>query len=267
MQPLYQRQFQIDPRQSRHEIVFLTLAGIFLSTFALLNVLGLTRIIDLSFSLGSLHIPLILPLGVLPYPLTFILIDLITEFYGKKRARTVVWLGLIINMWIAFILWISAFLPPHITLDPLTHLPAITDPNFTFYQIRTYTMTGIIGSMTAYLVAQLLDVNIFQWCKNFTKGKHLWLRSNTSTLISQLVDTMIICSFNFYFTDAMDHLPGHHSLNLLFTLILSGYVFKAIATLLSTAPFYATVYFLRNFLNKSKENTPPFATDPQPLTT
>ncbi len=234
----------------RREVVFLMLAGLFLSTFALLNVLGLTRIINLSLSIGGFHIPAIIPLGVLPYPITFICIDLITEFYGKERAKMVIWMGLAVNLWIALILWASAFLPPHVTLDPLTHLPPVADPNYPFFIIREYTITGIFGSVTAYLVAQLLDVNVFSWCKNLTKGKHLWLRSNVSTLLSQMVDTVIVISFSFYFTDAMSHLVAkdENTFSTLVTIILSGYVFKTIATILSTFPFYLCVHFLRNFL-------------------
>ncbi len=249
-----------NPLQRRREIVFLLLTGLFLSTFALLNVLGLTRIINFDIQLFGFHIPAIIPLGVLPYPITFICADLITEFYGKERARMVVWMGLIINLWIAFILWASAYLPPAITLDPLTHMPKTTDPSYSYYLIRQYTISGIFGSMIAYLIAQLLDVHIFAWCKNITKGKHLWFRSNVSTLISQLVDTVIVTTFSFYFTDAViDALNQHDkSPSVLFTVIMSGYFFKTIATILSTIPFCLTVYFLRGFLeHKPLHNTPP----------
>ncbi len=256
MDPIFSLQTH-NPIQRRKEITFLMLAGMFLSTFALLNVLGLTRIIDLSFSIGSLNIPIIIPIGILPYPITFLCIDLITEFYGKQRAKMVIWMGLIINLWIGLILWFSAFLPPSITLDPVTHLPATTDPNFTFYQIRQYTINGIFGSLIAYLVAQLLDVNVFAWCKNFTKGKHLWLRSNVSTLTSQMVDTIIVISFSFYFTDAMSHLSaqGNSPFSTLMTIIFSGYLFKLVATILSTIPFYMAVHFLRIYLYPAQQET------------
>lgn len=236
-------------QMSRYELVFILLSGIFLCTFALLNVLGLTRIITFSFSLGSLSIPIIIPLGVLPYPITFLCADLITEFYGKKRAQTVIWTGLAVNCWVAFILWLGAFLPPHVPLDATTNLPVTTDPNFTFFQIRLYTFSGIFGSLIAYVVAQTLDVQIFQWCKNFTKGKHLWFRSNVSTLLSQLVDTIIVISFSYFFTDAMSHVQAQEEkgLSTLFVIICCGYMFKTIVTVLSTIPFYGAVYFLRYY--------------------
>jgi uncharacterized integral membrane protein (TIGR00697 family) len=246
----------------RREVVFIALAGLFLTTLGLLNVLGLTRILDFSFSIGSWHIPVILPLGILPYPITFLCNDLICEFYGKQRATLVVWVGLWVNIWIFCILWACAFLPPHVPIDPYTHLPEVTNPNFSFYQIRLYAMSNVIGSMIAYLVAQLLDVQIFQFCKRITKGKHLWLRSNASTLVSQFVDTIIVLSFGYFFTNALSHLPGDSDFNILLTLILSGYIFKLLVTLLSTFPFYFAVYSLRKYLNLSTDNF----TDNQPLT-
>ncbi|MBS0288217.1 MAG: queuosine precursor transporter [Proteobacteria bacterium] len=245
------------------------LTGVFLCTFALLNVLGLTRIINLSFSLGSLQVPIIIPLGVLPYPITFLCADLITEFYGKKRAQTVIWMGLVVNAWIAFILWVSAFLPPQAPLDAITHLPPTTDPNFAFYQIRQYTIAGIFGSMIAYIVAQILDVHIFQWCKNYTQGRHLWFRSNVSTLLSQLVDTVIVISFSYFFTNAMSHLHGHNNntFSTLFIIICSGYTYKMIASVLSTIPFYGAVYFLRYYFDTSVTTKESPTQDPVPSTT
>jgi uncharacterized integral membrane protein (TIGR00697 family) len=224
------------------------LAGLFLSTLGLLNVVGLTRIFNFSFSLGPWEIPVVLPLGVLPYPITFLCIDLICEFYGKSRARLVVWVGLFINLWILFILWIAGFLPPHVALDPNTHLPATTDPNFTFYQIRLYTTSGVIGGMVAYLVAQLIDVHIFQFCKQWTQGKHLWLRSNVSTLVSQFIDTAIVISFVYCLTDAMIQAPGQSAIAHLMTIIFSSYIFKMLVTLFSTIPFYIAVISLRKYL-------------------
>ncbi|MBS0288757.1 MAG: queuosine precursor transporter [Proteobacteria bacterium] len=232
----------------KREMVFLALAGLFLSTLAVLNVIGLTRILNFSFSIGSWTIPIIIPIGLLPYPITFICLDLITEFFGKERARLVIWMGLAVNLWIVFILWIGGLLPPEIMIDPHTKLPLPNDPSFTFFQIRSYAFSGVLGSMIAYLIAQFLDVQIFQWCYKVTKGKHLWFRSNVSTLTSQLVDTIIIDSFAFCFTNAITPVAKNPGLTLI-SMIIAGYTFKLVATLLSTLPFYIAVYSLRNYFN------------------
>ena len=88
----------------RREVVFIILSGLFLGTLAVLNILGISRQIDLSFSIAGLRIPFVVFIGVLPYPLTFLCTDFISELYGKKRANTVVWVGL---PYICPITWIS----------------------------------------------------------------------------------------------------------------------------------------------------------------
>jgi len=91
----------------RRQLVFLVLSGLFLGTLAMLNILGVTRFIDLSFELPgtNLTIPMPLAVGVLPYPVTFLCTDFISELYGRHRANQVVWMGLALNLWVMFILW------------------------------------------------------------------------------------------------------------------------------------------------------------------
>ena len=92
---------------ARRERVFLVVSGLFLGSLAMLNILGLTRFIDLSFTVFGVDIPMPLAVGVLPYPVTFLCTDIISEIYGRKRASNVVWMGFVLNMWVAFILWLG----------------------------------------------------------------------------------------------------------------------------------------------------------------
>ncbi|MCS5710175.1 queuosine precursor transporter [Candidatus Berkiella aquae] len=231
----------------RHEQVFLLLAGIFLGTLGIINILGLTRFIDLSFTFANQEIPMIIPIGVLPYPITFLCTDIISEFYGKARANRVVWIGLIVNLWILLIIWFAGFLPPSVALDPVTHLPATTHPDYAFFRIRNFTTGCVIGSMLAYLIAQLLDVHLFHYWKKVTHGKHLWLRNNASTLVSQLVDTTIVIFSTHWFSNGLPLSPEKGVLTQIFTLILCCYCFKAICALLDTIPFYLVVLGLRRY--------------------
>ena len=224
----------------------MVLAGLFLGTLGVINLLGLSRFIDVSFSIGSLSIPLSLPLGVLPYPITFLCTDIISEFYGKKRANLVVWIGFFINLWILLILWLGGTLPP--TPENFQgHLPDVSHPEYAFFKIRLLTMGGIFGSMLAYLIAQFLDVYLFHFWKDVTKGKHLWLRNNASTLVSQFVDTFIVILFAYYFTQSLPLSPDISHTSQLTSLIFSSYAFKAIAALISTFPFYLAVFWLRRY--------------------
>ena len=131
----------------------------------MLNILGITRLLDLSFTIFNREIPFRVFVGVLPYPITFLCTDLISEFYGRKRASIVVWVGLILNLWVIFILWIGGILPPVPEFNPENGLPYPGDPNLLFFEIRRYTFSATFASMIAYLTAQFVDVHIFHFLK------------------------------------------------------------------------------------------------------
>ena len=108
---------------ARRERVFLVLAGLFLGSMTMLNIMGTSRFIDLSFELFGLRIPVALAIGVLPYPVTFLCTDFISELYGQKRATFLVWVGLLLNLWVVLFLWLGGALPPAVEFDPSTGLP------------------------------------------------------------------------------------------------------------------------------------------------
>lgn len=231
----------------RREIVFVILSGLFLGTLAVLNILGISRQIDLSFNIGSVRIPFVVFVGVLPYPITFLCTDLISELYGKKRANMVVWVGLVLNIWVLFILWLGGVLPPHTELGS-DGLPDILHPDRTYFQIRQWTSMATLASMIAYLTAQLVDVQIFHHIKRLTRGKALWLRNNGSTLISQMVDSIAVISITYFFTNAISITPGETVVHGLVILVLSNYLFKMTAALVDTIPFYIGTRWLSRYL-------------------
>lgn len=233
----------------RREMFFLLFAGIFIGTLAMLNILGVTRLIDLSFTIFSIEVPFRVFVGVLPYPITFLCTDFISEFYGKKRASMVVWIGFVLNLWVLFILWIGGILPPQPEIDPVTGLPPEGDPNRLFFEVRLFTFSATFASMIAYLTAQFVDVHVFHLLKKKTHGKLLWLRNNGSTLTSQLVDSFAVVLITYYFTHAILIDPEKGVFTSLLILILSNYFFKVIAALVDTIPFYIGVRFLSGYLN------------------
>jgi uncharacterized integral membrane protein (TIGR00697 family) len=231
----------------RRELVFIILSGLFLGTLAVLNILGISRQIDLSFNIGSVRIPFVVFVGVLPYPLTFLCTDFISELYGKRRANMVVWVGLALNIWVLFILWLGGVLPPHTELGP-DGLPDLLHPDRTYFQIRKWTSMATLASMIAYLTAQLVDVQIFHFIKKMTKGKALWLRNNGSTLTSQMVDSIAVILITYFFTNAISITPGETVTHGLLILVLSNYVFKLTAALVDTVPFYLGTRWLSKYL-------------------
>ncbi|MBL4706332.1 MAG: queuosine precursor transporter [Flavobacteriales bacterium] len=237
----------------RRTVVFMTLSGLFLGSLTMLNILGTSRFIDL----GTPTIPFNLAVGVLPYPITFLCTDLISELFGRKKANLVVWIGLMLNLWVLLILWLGGILDAPDNLTDTGQIPLVLDEfgkapaGYAFYEIRHLTFVSVIASMVAYLFAQLVDVQIFHWIKKKTKGKKLWLRNNISTLMSQMIDSIAVILITFYLADVI-HVkdPSESVLPQLFTqFIIPGYVFKLVIALLDTFPFIWCTKFFKKYLH------------------
>ena len=236
----------------RRETVFLVLAGIFLGTLAMLNILGITRFIklfDTGAQIAGVDIIFAVAVGVLPYPITFLCTDFISELYGRKRASRVVWVGFILNAWVVLILWLGGVLPGFedraidgsIALDEAGRQPI-------FFEVRSLAFGAVAASMIAYLVAQLVDVHVFHFWRRLTKGKHLWIRNNGSTLVSQLVDTTAVILITHFYARALPVNEANPIWPQLLVFIASGYVFKAAAAAVDTLPFYYGAHRLARYL-------------------
>ena len=250
------------PREifKRRENVFLLLTGLFFGSLTMLNILGITRIINIPVT-DNFSLPL--TVGVLAYPITFLCTDFISELYGRRRANAVVWVGLILNFWVLFILWLGGVLPPEpvlyndsgqLILDPGTNAPT---NDYVFYTLRMFTFSTITASMIAYLLAQFCDVQIFHFLKKKTGGKHLWLRNNGSTMISQMVDSIAVILISHYLANAFSYQIYQNGGDVAVTLIgliTAGYAFKFLAALLDTIPFYFGTKFLNKYLQIESEN-------------
>lgn len=225
----------------------------------MLNILGVSRFIDLSSWIGisdTSDLRFVIAVGVLPYPITFLCTDFISELFGKKRANRVVWVGLMLNLWVLLVLWFGGSLNPPESLQADGTLPLILEngqpvapQGYAFYEIRKLTFGATMSSMLAYLAAQFIDVHIFHYLKKKTKGKKLWIRNNFSTLTSQLVDSTAVILITHYYAHALpiaeDKALGYQ----LLMFILSGYLFKLVFALLDTIPFYIGTKQLRKYLN------------------
>jgi len=240
----------------RRERVFIVLAGTFLCAMTLLNVIGITRFVQLG--------PMALAVGVLPYPLTFLCTDLICELYGKSRANFLVSVGLGLNFFILLILTLGNIapsvpvesMPPWqvIQLAAPLALPSgeIVESSIGLYQLIYATTSGaVFASMLAYIAAQYCDVQLFHFWKRVTRGRYLWVRNNFSTLMSQMVDSVMVVGVTF----GAAFLRGDIALKGLLVLIGSNYLFKACVALLDTGPFYLGVHWLRRYLQLAPGQT------------
>jgi uncharacterized integral membrane protein (TIGR00697 family) len=237
---------------ARRERVFLVLAGFFLGTLAMLNILGITRFIKLAelTTADGTTLTFAIAIGVLPYPLTFLCTDFISEFYGRRRANFVVFVGLLLNLWVVFVMWLGGVLPGFESVDPATgelvrdaagRLPV-------FFELRALTFGAVTASMIAYLAAQLCDVHVFHFWKRVTKGRMLWLRNNGSTMVSQLVDTTAVILITHYYAHALPVDPDQPLARQLALFIATGYAFKFAVAALDTVPFYLGVRWLSRYL-------------------
>jgi len=221
--------------QQRRDLCFLVLAGLFLGTLGMLNILGLTRFLDLGH-IGSW--PIVVAVGALPYPVTFLCTDLISELWGEQRASQVVWVGLLLNGWVVLILWLGGLLPG-----------LAGAPEGTFFEIQRLAFGSVGASMAAYLTAQFVDVRLFHFWKQRTNGKALWLCNNGSTLVSQLVDTTAVVLISHYGAHVLPLRSDDPVLPQLGAYIASGYLFKALAALADTLPFIWLTGWLRQWLD------------------
>lgn len=238
----------------RRERVFLVLAGIFLCAMTLLNVLGITRFVEL-VAIGNWT--MVVAIGVLPYPITFLCTDLVSELYGRQRANYLVTVGLGLNVFIVLVLIVANALPgapshlqppwQTLVLAEAVGLPdgsSLAGEVETFSIIYATTVGAVFASMLAYLAAQYCDVQLFHFWKRLTRGKHLWLRNNFSTLVSQLVDATVVIGVTF----GAAYLAGDITTAAMLGLVGSNYIFKMLVALADTLPFYIAVHYLTRYL-------------------
>lgn len=170
--------------------------------------------------------------GILPYPITFLITDLISEIFGKKKANQIVIAGIFASFFSLAIIYTA-------NAVPATSWSPVGDKLFT--SVFGNTIVAVFASMMAYLLAQLVDIQLYHFWKNITKGKYLWLRNNFSTFSSQLIDTftvvLLLCSFG---EIPWDKFTG---------LVISGFIFKIIIAFLDTPFLYLCVYILRKRFN------------------
>ena len=167
--------------------------------------------------------------GILPYPITFLITDIISEVYGKRKANQIVTIGIFASFFSMLIVFVSGIVPA-------TNWSPVSDTLFN--KVFGATAIAVLASMLAYLFAQYIDIQLFHFWKRLTKGKHLWLRNNFSTFLSQFVDTftvlILLCSF------------WKIEWKLFSSLLLSGFLFKVLIAALDTPLLYLAVYAFRN---------------------
>jgi len=204
--------------------LYLILAAIFIASLVVSNLI-FQKFFTWNF-LGWYNFEI--SVGILPYPVTFLVTDLISEIYGKKRANQIVMAGIFASAFSLVIILVSDGAPAT-SWSPIN--------NEIFHKVFGLSALAVFASAIAYLVAQFIDIRIYHFWKFKTKGKHLWLRNNFSTISSQFLDTLsvlfLLCTF------------GIIKWELFGVLLLNGFLFKLLIALLDTPVLYFFVYLFR----------------------
>ena len=219
----------IAEKKSQAQIIYLILAALFIASLVTSNLIFQKFFYWYPFDNEVFGVKLFeVSVGLLPYPVTFLITDILSEIYGKKKANHVVIAGIFASLFSLGIIYISM-------AAPSTSWSVVNDN--TFIEVFGAAPLAVLASMMAYLFAQFIDIRVYHFWKTLTKGKHLWLRNNFSTFTSQIIDTLtvliLLCSFNII---AWDKFYG---------LLVSGVIFKMMIAALDTPILYVIVFSFR----------------------
>lgn len=213
--------------------IYLILAALFIASLVTSNLIFQKFFYWYPFDIEFFDTKLFeVSVGLLPYPITFLITDILSEIYGKKKANDVVIAGIFASFFSLAIIYVSKEVPA-------TSWSPVQDN--TFIEVFGAAPLAVLASMMAYLFAQFIDIRVYHFWKQFTKGKHLWLRNNFSTFSSQIIDTLtvllLLCSFGII--DWSNFLG----------LLISGVIFKMMIAALDTPILYLVVYAFRKRFN------------------
>ena len=234
--------------QKKRNNVFFILSGIFITNAIIAEILG-TKIFEFDFILNFN-----MSVGVIIWPVVFISTDIINEYFGKKGIKKISYFTILLIIYVFLIIYMSTKLTPNdywLNINNTDNNGNSFDINYAYNTIFLQSTGIIIGSIVAFLIAQILDVIIFQKIKKITKGKYIWLRATGSTLISQFIDSFVVIFIAFYFLAPNNK---EWSISQVFSVGFDNYTFKFIVAILITPAIYLAHYLIDNYLGNSLAN-------------
>jgi uncharacterized integral membrane protein (TIGR00697 family) len=173
-----------------------------------------------------------LSVGAVLYPLTFLITDLIAEFFGKEKASFCISFAIIINIMVAVII---------VGMDTLPATSWSKIDKILFHKVFGFYYIAFIGSIIACYISQIIDISLYLWIRKITNGKYLWIRNNASTAVSLFIDTCIVIIF----MTASGVLSQEH----MRLLIMNSYLWKLLFIICSTPLFYFCFNAIRRYIN------------------
>tara|TARA_B100000745_G_scaffold103155_1_gene65876 strand:- start:1213 stop:1968 length:756 start_codon:yes stop_codon:yes gene_type:complete len=231
--------------QNKRNNIFFILSGIFITNAIIAEILG-TKIFEFDFILNFN-----MSVGVIIWPVVFITTDIINEYFGKKGIKKISYFTILLIIYVFIIIYMSTKLTPNNYWLNINSVDNHGNPfNIDYaYNIIFLQSTGIIiGSIIAFLIAQILDVMVFHKLKRMTKGKFIWLRATGSTLISQFIDSFVVLFIAFYLLAPNDKV---WSLSQVFSVGFDNYTFKFIIAILITPLIYLAHYLIDNYMGET----------------
>jgi uncharacterized integral membrane protein (TIGR00697 family) len=215
--------------RSKKDIVFVILAGIFITNAVVAELIG-GKLIQVG--------PFVMSIGILPWPVVFLTTDLINEYFGEKGVKKLSYITACLIAYAFIILLLAILVPAAKGISPVN--------DFQFYAVFGQSMWIIAGSIIAFLVSQLIDVTVFWFFKNRTGERKIWLRTTGSTVVSQLFDSFIVLGIAFW-------LPGKINFDTFLSSAIIGYTFKLGIAILLTPLVYLGHHLIKKYLSEETE--------------
>jgi hypothetical protein len=216
--------------QDRQELVYACLVATYVTVILLTNTVG-TKL----FVMGGV----VFPVSLFCFPVTFLVTDIVSDVFGAKKAQRFVIIGFLASLGLLGFVLLGLWVPPAPSYNLAEPYNLVFGPTWRLF----------FASMTAYLVAQTIDVRVFHAVKRRTGEKQLWLRNNVSTMFSQLIDTAIVLFLFLYKNEAV--FSG--SVTDLCLLVVSVYIGKVIIAAIDTPLCYLGVWWIRGYLGHQDE--------------
>jgi uncharacterized integral membrane protein (TIGR00697 family) len=243
-------------KTNRQTNLFFILSGLFLGNALLAELVGV-KIFSLEkvFGMSPLHLQipggpldLNLSIGVIIWPMVFIISDIINEYFGKKGVRIVSFFTAFIIAISFLVIYVGTKLPPADFWKEINSTDPSGQPfdiNYAYSAIFRQGMGIIVGSLTAFLLSQMIDAYSFFYIQKKTGHSKLWLRATGSTVISQLFDSFVILYIAF-------GLLGNWSMQQVITVGIVQYIYKISIAILLTPVLYVFHYFIDRYLAGKK---------------
>ena len=212
--------------KSKKELVFIILAGIFITNAVTAELIG-GKLIQIG--------PFVMSIGILPWPVVFLTTDLINDYFGKEGVKKLSYITAALIAYSFILLFLAMTIPAATGISP------VDDEQFK--AVFGQSMWIIVGSIIAFLFSQLIDVYVFSYFKKKTGNKKIWLRATGSTIISQLFDSFIVLGIAFW-------LPGKINTETFVSSALTGYTFKLGTAVLLTPIIYLGHYWIEKYIKE-----------------